>query len=79
VWYQTNAPNPFDVVASVVPGYYYLCPDIESLDAHLAELARALGPRSNLAEKRRRQLRVDIDRLLDRRAYLEMCTPDWAA
>jgi hypothetical protein len=73
VWYQTNAPNPFDVVASVVPGYYYLCPDIESLDAHLAELARALGPRSNLAEKRRRQLRVDIDRLLDRRAYLEMC------
>jgi len=81
MWFQAQAPDPFAVVASVVAGYYYLCPDIEALDTHLVELARAVGPWSTLTESRRRQLRADIDRLLDRRAYLTMCPPvqHWAA
>jgi hypothetical protein len=75
VWFQTAAPDPLDVVASVVPGYYYMCPDLASVDAHLAELGKAVRPGSNLTVERRAQLRLDIDRLLDRRVYLEMCAP----
>jgi hypothetical protein len=72
MWYQSADPDPFDTVSSVVPGYRYHCPDITSLDKHIAELRTQVGPNSNLTEVRKEAFRADIDQLLERRLYLAM-------
>lgn len=70
--YGTAIPDSADIVTSVTPGYYFECPDIASLDGNIAELLQHVGPRSNLMPARQWAARRDIDRLLDRRLYLEM-------
>jgi hypothetical protein len=74
--YQTTPPDSADVVTSALAGYYYACPDLAAVDANLAELLRHLGPGSNWAESRKRKARIDIDRLLDRRLYLQLVSDD---
>ncbi|HEY3649050.1 MAG TPA: hypothetical protein VGL33_13835 [Streptosporangiaceae bacterium] len=60
-------------MSSVLPDLYYQCPNIASVDQHIVELCVQLGNQPPLADAQRRQaLREDIDRLLDRRLYLEM-------
>lgn len=70
VWFQTADPDPIDAVSSVVRGYRYHCPDIETVDLHIAELRAQIGPESNFVESRKALWRRDIDLLLDRRLYL---------
>lgn len=71
--YQTVAPENVEMVASVVDGYYFACPDLAALDAHLVDLRnRFLGPDSNITDERKAKARTDIDRLLERRLYLQM-------
>jgi hypothetical protein len=72
VWFQTAAPDPIDTVSSVVPGYHFHCPDIAAIDKHIAELRALCGPNSNCTEVRKAAFRRDVDRLLERRLYLEM-------
>lgn len=60
-------------MASVRTGYYYLCPDVQAVDAHLRVLLRDyLGPRSNMTAASQAQSREDVDLLLSRRWFLEM-------
>jgi hypothetical protein len=68
--YGTDDPDPADTVSSVLPGYRFHCPDIASVDLHLAERREHIGPRSNLTPRFREAARQDIDRLLERRLYL---------
>jgi hypothetical protein len=71
MWYQTVDPDPVETVSSVLPGYHLHCPDVASVDQHIAERWEHLGPRSNLTPKYKEAARQDIDRLLlDRRLYL---------
>lgn len=71
--YQTVAPDNTEMVASVIDGYYFECPDVATLDAHLVDLRhRFLGPDSNTTDERKAKARADIDRLLERRLYLQM-------
>lgn len=70
--------DPLAAVSSVLPDHYYPCPNIASVDRHIAELAKQLGPLSPPGHpphddaRHRRAIRDDIDRLLDRRLYLEL-------
>jgi hypothetical protein len=65
--------DPLAAVSSVVPDLYYQCPNIASVDQHIAELAAQLTNQPPLAGAERGQaIRDDIDRLLDRRLYLEL-------
>jgi hypothetical protein len=68
--YGTDVPDPADTVSSVLPGYRFHCPDIASVDHHLAERREHMGPHSNLTPKFKEAARRDIDRLLERRLYL---------
>jgi hypothetical protein len=68
--YRTVAPDPLDAVSSVLPGYYFHCPDAISVDRHIAERREHMGPLSNLTPKFKEAARQDVDRLLDRRLYL---------
>jgi hypothetical protein len=68
--YGTDVPDPADTVSSVLPGYRFHCPDIASVDQHLAERREHMGPHSNLTPKFKEAARRDIDRLLERRLYL---------
>jgi hypothetical protein len=68
--YGSEAPDPVDTVASVLPGYRFPCPDIASVDRHIAERREHMGPRSNLTPTFKDAARRDIDRLLERRLYL---------
>jgi hypothetical protein len=68
--YGSDAPDPADTVPSVLPGYRFPCPDIASVDRHIAERREHLGPRSNLTPALKEAARRDIDRLLERRLYL---------
>ncbi|GAA0938040.1 hypothetical protein [Pseudonocardia zijingensis] len=68
--YRTDSLDPVDTVASVLPGYRFHCPDVASVDRHIAERLEHMGPRSNLMPKFREAARQDIDRLLERRLYL---------
>jgi hypothetical protein len=68
--YRSDVPDPVDTVPSVLPGYRFPCPDIASVDRHIAERREQMGPRSNLTPKFREAARQDIDRLLERRLYL---------
>jgi hypothetical protein len=68
--YGTDAPDPVDTVSSVLPGYRFPCPNVDSVDRHIAERREDMGPRSNLTPKFKEAARQDIDRLLDRRLYL---------
>ena len=68
--YRTVAPDPLDTVSSVLPGYYFHCPDAFSVDRHIAERREHMGPLSNLTPKHKEAARQDVDRLLDRRLYL---------
>jgi hypothetical protein len=70
MWYETTDPDPAETVTSVVPGYHFHCPNVASVDQHLAELCTHIGPGSNLVPSRQDDARRDIDRLLDRRLYL---------
>jgi hypothetical protein len=74
--FQTTEPDPATSVSSVVAGYFFNCPDIASVDRHLAELRMHLQEGSNVTEMRKRDWRRDIDRLLDRRLYLRMTATD---
>lgn len=71
--FATHPPDSPEVVRSVTPGYFFDCPDLTTLDAHIAELREHLGPRSGLTDRRKRATRADIDRLLERRMWLQMC------
>lgn len=65
--------DPIASVSSVLPDQYYSCPNIASVDRHIGELSAQLGTQPPQGDPARRQaLRHDIDRLLDRRLYLEM-------
>lgn len=68
--YASDAPDPIDTVASVLPGYRFPCPDIASVDRHIAERWDHAGPRSGLTPRLKAAARQDVDRLLDRRLYL---------
>lgn len=68
--YGTDDPDPAYAVSSVLPGYRFPCPDIASIDRHIAERREHMGPRSNLTPKFKEAARQDIDRLLERRLYL---------
>jgi hypothetical protein len=68
--YQTVEPDPVETVSSVLPGYYFHCPNATSVDQHIAEPQEHAGPRSNLTPKFKEAARQDVDRLLDRRLYL---------
>jgi hypothetical protein len=68
--YGSDAPDPADTVPSVLPGYRFPCPDVASVDRHIAERREHMGPRSNLTPKFKEAARQDIDRLLERRFYL---------
>ncbi|TWF78036.1 hypothetical protein FHX44_113955 [Pseudonocardia hierapolitana] len=68
--YGSDVPDPADTVPSVLPGYRFPCPDIASVDRHIAERREHMGPRSNLTPKFKEAARQDIDRLLERRLYL---------
>lgn len=71
--FRTGAPDNVQMVASVVDGYYFECPDLATLDGHLADLQRNyLGPDSNTTDERKAKARADIDRLLERRLFLQM-------
>lgn len=72
MWYQTVNPDPVEAVSSVVPGYHFHCPDVETVDQHIAELRRHLEPDSGLTPERKQASRRDIDQLLERRLYLMM-------
>jgi hypothetical protein len=75
--YKTVAPDPLDTVSSVLPGYYFHCPNTISVDRHIAERWRHMGPLSNLTPKYKEAARQDVDRLLDRRLYLmNVCLAD---
>jgi hypothetical protein len=75
--YSTVAPDPLDSVSSVLPGYYFHCPDAFSVDRHIAERREHMGPLSNLTPKFKEAARQDVDRLLDRRLYLmSVCLAD---
>jgi hypothetical protein len=74
-WFEMNfmsmpTPDHIDVVVSTIPGYYYPCPTLEAVDQHLRDLLAMLGPSSNLTDTRKRAVRIDVDRLLERRSYL---------
>ena len=68
--YGTDEPDPADTVSSVLPGYRFHCPDLATLDRHIAERREDMGPRSNLTPKFKEAARQDIDQLLERRLYL---------
>jgi hypothetical protein len=68
--YGSDAPDPVDTVSSVLPGYRFHCPNVASVDRHIAERREHMGPRSNLMPRFREAARQDIDRLLERRLYL---------
>ena len=68
--YGTDAPDPAHTVSSVLPGYRFPCPDLDSVDRHIAERHEHMGPRSNLTPRFKEAARQDIDRLLERRLYL---------
>jgi hypothetical protein len=68
--YGSDAPDPVDTVSSVLPGYRFHCPNVASVDRHIAERREHIGPRSNLMPRFREAARQDIDRLLERRFYL---------
>lgn len=68
--YGSDAPDPVDTVSSVLPGYRFHCPNVASVDRHIAERREHIGPRSNLMPRFREAARQDIDRLLERRLYL---------
>lgn len=68
--YGSDVPDPTDTVSSVLPGYRFPCPDIASVDRHIAERREHIGPRSNLTPRFKEAARQDIDRLLERRLYL---------
>lgn len=73
--YHTTVPDTPDVVRSVMDGYYYRCPDVAAVDKCVASLwVEFLDVRSNVSPRRREQARLDVDRLLERRLYLEMVT-----
>jgi hypothetical protein len=75
--YRTVAPDPLDTVSSVLPGYYFHCPNTISVDRHIAERWEHMGPLSNLTPKFKEAARQDVDRLLDRRLYLmSVCLAD---
>jgi hypothetical protein len=70
--YATYPPVSADVVLSVIPGYFYPCPDVSTVDRFLANLqANFLRPDSNATEEYKAKVRMDIDQLLLRRVYLE--------
>lgn len=64
-------PDSPDVVHSSIPGYYYLAPDIESVDAVLTELRSAIKSETVMLD-RRRAFKADFDRLLEHRFGLRM-------
>ena len=68
--YGTDQPDPAETVSSVLPGYRFHCPNVASVDRHIAERREHMGPRSNLTPKFKEAARQDIDRLLERRLYL---------
>jgi hypothetical protein len=79
MWYTSTNPDPAETVSSVLPGYYFRCPDVTTVDGHIHEMRTLVDPRSNVTEPRRQAARRDIDRLLERRLYLKMIAlPDAA-
>lgn len=69
--FQTSPPESLeDMFASVVPGYWFHCPDVAAVDECLAELLSWTSPTSGLVPARQRAARHDMDRLLDLRLAL---------
>jgi hypothetical protein len=65
---------PVDPLTSVlgVHGTPYPCPDIASLDAHIGWLCRRIAYANARFPRLVEAFRADIDRLLDRRCWLEI-------
>ena len=76
-WNLSPAPDPDPDPLTVVDGLNgstYPCPDIPTLDAHLAALSDRLRHAAPRFPHLVRSFRKDIDRLLDRRLWLELET-----
>jgi hypothetical protein len=70
----TEQPNPLDLVVGECKEY--ACRDIAAVDAHLADLRERINLAPQLP-KLLKQYRADLDKLLDRRLWLEMTrTPE---
>ena len=71
-----NSPPPADddVLTVVVGsrGTTYVCPDIPTLDGHLAALCVRIRQTAALFPNLARAFREDVDVLLDRRRWLEL-------
>lgn len=61
-------PDPLLYVPSAVGGYFYYCPDVVTVDAHLVEIRGLLV---GLGGTARDLAKTDVDALLDRRVFLE--------
>lgn len=69
-WYMWSSVDPVELVFSTFSGRAYHCRTVEEVDAHLTELTRQRTSR-NITDLVRARIRTDIDRLLERRAWLE--------
>lgn len=78
-WYSHRHLDEVELVISEFPDRAYHCPTIEELDTHLRTLLEHLGPKSNLTEIAKMRARRDVDRLLERRAYLSLVSDPAAA
>lgn len=71
--FRTITEDTPELVSSVIKGYFYPCPDLKTLDQHLIMLlTEFVGPRSNCTPERKAKARADIDKLLERRAWLQI-------
>ncbi|MDN5857758.1 MAG: hypothetical protein L0H84_03970 [Pseudonocardia sp.] len=74
-------PEPYvDPVVTVIGehGTPYPCPDLAALDGHLVELTRRIRLAGLRFPNLVADLRSDIDRLLERRRWLEVAALDGA-
>ena len=68
---DTGGHDPLTTVFGA-EGATYSCPDLPSLDAHLAKLCVRLGHATPRFPALIQLFRSEIDRLLDRRRWLEL-------
>jgi hypothetical protein len=77
---SAHDPDPLTTVDGL-NGSIYACPDIATLDAHLEALCTRLRHAAPQFPSLAEAFRAEIDRLLDRRLWLQLktCVPARAA
>lgn len=69
--FSTFEPDSPYILPSARNGYYYLCDEIEAVDAHIDYCRHETRSESSaLSDLVKAQYRRDIDRLLERRMFL---------